>query len=66
MSIQLPLFWSTWSQARGQDLATSGMCWPLAVAWRMGVITAFVELRANVTKEAWQLFLLALSRLNNT
>ena len=41
MNIRLPLFWSTWSRARGSDLATSG---PHVRAWRICVIIAIVWL----------------------
>ena len=39
MNIQLPLFWSTWSGSRGQDLATVAH----ELAWHMGIIIAIVE-----------------------
>ena len=35
MNIQLPLFWSTWSRARGPDSAT-------VLAWLMGMTIAII------------------------
>ena len=46
MNIWIPLFWSTWSWARGQDSATSGMCRP-------GTWAVIVAIIKPQSKSAW-------------
>ena len=51
MNIQLTLFWSTWSRARGQGPGLGYMCWPGTQA----VIIAIVNLRAISSQNLWPL-----------
>ena len=61
INIRLLLFWSTWSRARDQDLAT---CADLAHGqWLSSGLKLFYSLRAKVPEKAWQLYFLELWKI---